>query len=691
MFDGSHSAPPPLLTLPIATLDPSSSLRPCPPPQPLRLHAPVRPHDSRCSIAALIVCASIIGCCLVSASAAITVNPSTGIDSATCGVNPAPPCQTIAYAVRNLGASFVVLSAGIFIESSVNVTSAESLVISGVPSATVFDCSSRPGPAFTITNSTVSITGVTFQACYNPNATGGAVSANGSSVVVSQCSFMNCSAASGGAMSVSGPGGGLYLSVQNSNFTGNSANGGLASCPVDAMKPCSTWGGALAAFEMLNVTVSGCRMVNNTAQASVPKSAPQYQHFRMFSYGGNAVAGGGCVSVLLSGNISGSSVHISDNTFLQCRVTVSYNNGVFVGNGMPAACIAARAAVWCTINECTGYGGGLSVYFGLFAGLQLLDVASFSLALHGNDFVRCTVVLSADLNEFSGGNVYGGCVSVYMGGYSSSIANLTGVAVAAVGDTAVRNVSVCVESVSFTSCSATTTGRLGANSYGGSFSVYLGGYAWSYSSSSSTITSSSNSTSGLITASGVSLSVSNVNSSNCSAKTTGFSGANSYGGSFSLYLGGYAWSYSSSSSRTTSTSNSTSGLTTASGVSVFISNVNSSNCSATTTGFYGANSYGGSISVVHIGAYTWSIALGSSINPSTFSVCGATNVFGLVVSISSSVFADCSSRTLHSSSSIFLHFPALTRDHFAESFNFGSFGSNVSVLLSISIKLSLCM
>jgi hypothetical protein len=234
-----------------------------------------------------LVCASILGCaCLVSASAAVTVNPSTGIDNTTCGASP--PCRTIAYAVGNLSAPIVYLSAGVFNESSVSVTSAESLVIIGVPSATVFDCSSRPGPAFNISNSTVSITGVAFQACSNPNATGGAVSANGSSVAVTQCSFVNCSAASGGAMSVSGPGSGLYLSVQNSSFTANSANGGLAACPADATQPCSTWGGAVAAFGILNVTVSGCRMGNNTAQAYVPTSAPQYQDFPQ--YGRSQVA-----------------------------------------------------------------------------------------------------------------------------------------------------------------------------------------------------------------------------------------------------------------------------------------------------------------------------------------------------------------------------------------------------------------
>jgi hypothetical protein len=214
-----------------------------------------------------------------------------------------------------------------------------------VPSATVFDCSSRPGPAFNIRNSTVSITGVAFQACSNPNATGGAVSASGSSVAVTQCSFVNCSAASGGAMSVSGPGSGLYLSVQNSSFTANSANGGLATCPADATQPCSTWGGAVAAFSILNVTVSGCRMGNNTAQAYVPTSALQYQNVSRYIAGGNAVAGGGCVSVVFPGNASGCSVRVIDNTFAQCTVTVSGSNGVFVGNGMPGACNAARAAL----------------------------------------------------------------------------------------------------------------------------------------------------------------------------------------------------------------------------------------------------------------------------------------------------------------------------------------------------------
>jgi hypothetical protein len=520
-------------------------------------------------LAAALVCASVLRCaCLVSASAAVTVNPSTGIDNATCGA--APPCKTIAYAVGNLSASIVYLSAGVFDESSISVTSAESLVIIGVPSATVFDCSSRPGPAFNISNSTVSITGVAFQACSNPDATGGAVSASGSSVAVTQCSFVNCSAASGGAMSVSGPGSGLYLSVQNSSFTANSASGGLATCPTDPTQPCSTWGGAVAAFGILNVTVSGCRMGNNTAQAYVPTSAPQYQNLPIFA-GGNAVAGGGCVSVVFPGNASGCSVRVIDNAFLQCTVTVAYSNGVVVGNGMPDAFNAARAALRRTIDACAGYGGGVSVYFGLSVGLQLLDVAFFTLALLRNRFTRCTVIVSG-VGVGLGGNVYGGGMSVYMGGYSSSFNFFTGSAAAAVGDTAVRNASVLLDAVAFISCRTNNTATVIGNAYGGAFSLYLGGYAWRFSDGSS-------STSGSTTASGVLVSVSDVNSSDCSATTTSQRGANSYGGSMSVYIGAYTFSTSQGSSL------SSCGTTDISGLVVSISSSRLTNSSAVSRTF----------------------------------------------------------------------------------------------------------
>ena len=172
------------------------------------------------------------------------------------------------------------------------------------------------------------VTGISFQSCSNPTSYGGALSASGSSVLVSQCSFINCSAASGGAISVIGPGDGLFLAVQSSNFTGNSANGGSVGCPEDAALPCSAWGGAIAAFEIFNVTIKGCTMVSNRVDAQVPIDSGQYQKSR------NAVAGGGGLSVLFNGNASGSSIDISGNNFTECTVDVSSDGTVFVGNGV---------------------------------------------------------------------------------------------------------------------------------------------------------------------------------------------------------------------------------------------------------------------------------------------------------------------------------------------------------------------
>jgi hypothetical protein len=273
-----------------------------------------------------------------SATISVNVDPQTGSDFDACGVTI--PCKSIFYAVTNISASIVNLAAGIFNESTINISGQTSVVISGVESATVFDCSARllrSGAAFHIINSTITFFGVTFKNCFNLNSNGGAVSAVGSSIHVTRCSFMKCSAPSGGAISVTGPGNGLFLKVLNSSFLGNSAQvtqGGLSACPNVATQPCSVWGGAIAAFDILNVTISGCTMEANNAQAIiVPNRAKQ------ISASSNVVAGGGCVSLLFFGNTSRSTVFISGNTFLRCTVNVgtsASSNNVILGNGMNA-------------------------------------------------------------------------------------------------------------------------------------------------------------------------------------------------------------------------------------------------------------------------------------------------------------------------------------------------------------------
>jgi hypothetical protein len=281
----------------------------------------------------IMVCA-VIACVLPCAAAAggisININPVTGDDS-LCGVAPDKniSCKTVARAVDLNVATVFIMSAGTYNEPPIRIINVASLAIVGVPGATVFDCSSWLGEAFNIVNSTVAITGVTFQDCRNPSSHGGAVSAIGSSIVVSQCSFTRCMAASGGAISVTGPDKGLFLSIQNSTFTDNAALGMAADCPSNpTQQPCSTWGGAIAAFEMFSVAISGCDFSDNLGIAYVPE------------YATSSVAGGGCVSILFRRNATGSRVRISDNQFVKCRVLV-YKN-IFRGNGAYASQLYMR-------------------------------------------------------------------------------------------------------------------------------------------------------------------------------------------------------------------------------------------------------------------------------------------------------------------------------------------------------------
>jgi hypothetical protein len=546
------------------------------------------------------------------AGISVQVDPRTGDDS-RC--NTTFICRTIAHAVQLVGVSQVNLSAGVFNESTVSIDNVSYFVVSGVPSSTFFDCSRRLGPttgaAFNINNSTVTITGIMFQHCSNSNGNGGAVSAVDSSVAVSQCSFVNCSAANGGAMSATGGGGGMFLRVEDSTFSGNAAVGGLIGCPTGSQssEPCSTWGGAIAAFEILNVSVTGCSMTDNTAVADVPMASPQSDLSR------NAVAGGGCVSVLFRWNCSAFVLHMSGNSFLRCAVHVSRSRKIVVGNG---------------------YGGALSVYVGLSAGLQPLSVSFFTFSLHYNMFANC--VVSGDVE---GGNAYGGGVSLYIGGYSSVFSSNVD-AVAAVGDTVVRNVSVTLHSARFESCSATRNGAstFGANVYGGSFSFYVGAYTWSRSGSSG----NSSSTCGTTDVSAVVVRVQNASSVNSSASTLAIGGtsrgANSYGGSMSvLYAGAYAWSRTEAAS---SSSSSMCGAMSASGVSVHVSDSACWDCRALSSGgfSYGANSYGGSMSVLYIGAYAWSRNNAASSSSSS-SICGVTSASGVLVHVSDSACSNC--------------------------------------------------
>lgn len=578
-------------------------------------------------LAYLLVAAAFPIAVATQASESVNVNPLSGNDLEGCGA-AASPCRTISFAVQNVNTSIssLRLSEGIFHESTVIITGMHLLVISGVLSFTVFDCSHRlqtAGAAFRISNSNVVFSGISFQNCSNPNSTGGALSCSNSSIVVSQCSFTNCSAASGGAISVVGPGDGLFLLVKDSSFAGNSAIGGSVGCPHTQMQPCSSWGDGIAAFEIFNVTISSCRMVANFAQAFVPRTSSQHFASR------NAVAGGGCVSVLYFGNASRSSVLMSDNTFEGCEVDVSTSSGnLQIGNGMFDFFDFKRRFRALSFNRCAGYGGAVSVYFGLYAGRHLLNVSLFDFVLLRNVFTRCVVIINS-----IGGNAYGGGVSVYIGGYFSSlVTNGTSPSAADIGDTIVSNLSMTIHAAQFSSCMSNRSEdkMFGGNVYGGSFSFYTGPYVWSRNTAGS-----SKSTCGVMNVNSVTVSISDSPSHNCIAVATSRRmsyGASTYGGSLSaMHIGGYSWSWSGD-ELADFVSSSSCGALNVNNIRVSIRDSPCFNCGAILTAgtgsfdrairkdSFGASSFGGSISAVHIGAYVWSFSkhvLSDSMNAAT--------------------------------------------------------------------------
>jgi hypothetical protein len=102
-----------------------------------------------------------------------------------------------------------------------------------------------------------------------------------------------------------------------------------------------------------------------------------------------------------------------------------------------------------------------------------------------------------------------------------------------------------------------------------------------------------------------------------------------------VYIGANAWSY----SQADSSRSSSSGVMSASGVSVNISDAPCSNCSALTTSVlesYQANAYGGSMSVVYIGSRAWSLAAVGSFALLSRSFCNSTWVIDLSVFIADS-------------------------------------------------------
>ena len=455
------------------------------------------------------------------AAISVVVDSVVGIDDLSCSTTN--PCKTIAFASKQRGAS-VLLLRGVFNESTVYVTSVAYINISGsaTGSAALFDCSARAGPAFSIANSTIAISAMTFINCRNRGSRGGAVSATNSSVSLWNCTFANNSAVSGGALSLDLG----ALVVGACSFVGNAAG-----CPFfpNVNSTCFAWGGAIAAFETASVDISRSTFVSNSVDFSMLNSTTQLA---------SAVGGGGCISVLFKFNVISTNLNFSGNSFLSCTATGFGNNSGFANS--------AQQSTFYGVQLVNSFGGAVSVYLGV-AAVTILDARNVVINFANNTCKSCNVSLNSGL----GGNGYGGCVSLYIGSQSL---DALGLAPIATGPLLVTNFQGSIVGNSFANSYAGNAGQStsgdgsssGSNVFGGSIAIVIGHYLYS----GGTLTGRNAVTGDVrFLNSSIMVNSNTFNGSIAASATYGTGpagnsyGVNAYGGALSINIGCYSYSY----------------------------------------------------------------------------------------------------------------------------------------------------
>jgi hypothetical protein len=320
------------------------------------------------------------------------------------------------------------------------------------------------------------------------------------------------------------------------------------------------------------------------------------------------------------GNVSESRVTIDENLLQSCSVQMLSFNFEFSIRG---------------IHFGNSYGGAVSLYYGLEA-VDSLVVQNARSAFVNNECRSSSITNSVG----TGGNAYGGCLSVYVGPWNINLRLGTPNKVGSLSSSMQTNIS----GNTITNCSAQRTSPLniqydprfgdpsskGANVYGGGISVAVGAY--SYSDSSSIITFS-----GSTTVSNTSYTISSNTLTNCNATSSVSGGGNSfganvYGGGISVAVGAYSYSGGGNSG-----SNTVSGSTTVSTTSYAISSNTLINCNAASSAssglLHGANVYGGGIAVA-VGVYSYVVL-------DSVTVSGSTTVSTTSYTISSNTLINC--------------------------------------------------
>lgn len=396
-----------------------------------------------------------------------------------------------------------------------------------------------------------------------------------------------------------------------------------------------------------------------------------------------ANAYGGSTSVIHVGAFAFSYSPLNSSS--TCGKTTAHNVSVSVTNFQGNNCSALSTSKKDAFGVNT-FGGFLSVlHVGAYSwsstgpkgqnsesSCEMTNASGFNVTVIKVSCHNCSAVRESGVGQGSAASSYGGSTSiVFVGAYAFTKSNQ--ISRSNCGDTLVHVMKVVVSNFQCSKCYAMTIGggdSFAASAFGGSLSVmYVGAQALSQAK-----TNLSASTCELTSASDLNVSVVNISCSDCTAVTetvktsnnllptgsTVLFAANSIGGSMNvIYIGAVSWAFI---TERESKSASECGATSVSGVAIFVTNMSSSNVLAharSADKSYGANSYGGSMSVLYVGSFSWSSCLDS--RTSTSSANGLTSASSISINIRDVL---CSNNT------------AMTKSD-SESFGANSYGGSI--------------
>ena len=415
------------------------------------------------------------------------------------------------------------------------------------------------------------------------------------------------------------------------------------------------------------------------------------------SFGTNAHGGG--ISLIVGAYSHSFGVLSSSDSLIYGESSVSDVKLSIAGNSLINCIASSKTTGGGGSFGGNSYGGGLSFMVGGYSfGLSKKSRSSSNVSgvtvvghtkytMVNNTFTDCNATSTTGRSVTEGFGSYG--VSVYGGGlsfnvgaysFSSSLCSSSTsdegrcssyvVSSNVSGDTVFNNVSSVVTRNVFTSCSVETEtsrnllpgaqnslndGSFGANAYGGAISFVIGPYCYASSN-----TFSSSSVYGSVIHNDSKLFVNNNVFVNCEAMSIssgggGSNAANSYGGGVSLLVGAYSYSYTFPTIQKSQSISIVSGITAVHSTSFSITHNALINCVASSyttrnsiSGFgsYGANVYGGGISIV-AGAYSYSFGINEGSGCRS-EVSGDTALSTMTYMFSSNILSNCNASSINS-------------------------------------------